>query len=201
MKLDLLPDFAKPYKTKGFDVRLVRGSYQLFKVSSKRVEGKKYPVLEQTYIGTIDPDKGLLPKKVSSLTPTLVEYGLSHFIRCNFKRKIQRSMFNHSCPEQSFILGVILFMYGHIQDRFIRLSYLSKDFTKTPDVTGPAAINRIKKIAVLIKSCLEDAIPNEADRDYILVLLRDLKVDINTPKPCVIYPKELSDLLVKYNLE
>ena len=34
-------------------------------------------------------------------------------------------MFNHSCSEQSFILGVILFMYGHIQDRFIRLSYLS----------------------------------------------------------------------------
>ena len=31
MKIDLLPDFAKPYKTKGFDVRLVRGSYQLFK--------------------------------------------------------------------------------------------------------------------------------------------------------------------------
>lgn len=145
MKLDLLPDFAKPFKTKGFDVRLVRGSYQLFKVSSKRVEGKKYPVLEQSYIGTIDPDKGLLPKKVSSLTPTLVEYGLSHFILCNFKRKIQRSMFNHSCPEQSFILGVILFMYGHIQDRFIRLSYLSKDFTKTPDVTGLAALKRIKK--------------------------------------------------------
>lgn len=201
MKLDLLPDFAKPFKTKGFDVRLVRGSYQLFKVSSKRVEGKKYPVLEQSYIGTIDPDKGLLPKKVSSLTPTLVEYGLSHFILCNFKRKIQRSMFNHSCPEQSFILGVILFMYGHIQDRFIRLSYLSKDFTKTPDVTGLAALKRIKKIALLIKSCFEEAIPDNADRDYILVLLRDLKVDINTPKPCVSYSKELSELLVKYKLK
>lgn len=63
MKLDLLPDFAKPFKTKGFDVRLVRGSYQLFKVSSKRVEGKKYPVLEQSYIGTIDPDKGYYLKR------------------------------------------------------------------------------------------------------------------------------------------
>ena len=45
IKIDLLPDFAKPYKTKSYDVRLVRGSYQLFKVTSKRVEGKKYPVL------------------------------------------------------------------------------------------------------------------------------------------------------------
>ncbi|WP_406029901.1 hypothetical protein [Succinivibrio sp.] len=201
MKIDLLPDFAKPYKTKGFDVRLVRGSYQLFKVTSKRVEGKKYPVLEQTYIGTIDPDKGLLPKKVSSLAPTLVEYGLSAFILKNFKRKIQRSMFNHSCSEQSFILGVILFMYGHIQDRFIRLSYLSKDFTKTPDVAGPAAINRIKKIALLITSCFDEAIPDKADQDYAKELLRELKVDINTPKPSVIYPKELSDVLSKYKLK
>ena len=47
MKKELLPDFAKPYKTKGFDVRLVRGCYQLFKISSKRVEGKSYPVLTQ----------------------------------------------------------------------------------------------------------------------------------------------------------
>ena len=57
MKKELLPDFAKPYKTKGFDVRLVRGCYQLFKISSKRVEGKSYPVLTQIYIGTIDPVK------------------------------------------------------------------------------------------------------------------------------------------------
>jgi len=60
MKKELLPDFAKPYKTKGFDVRLVRGCYQLFKISSKRVEGKSYPVLTQIYIGTIDPVKGLV---------------------------------------------------------------------------------------------------------------------------------------------
>ena len=64
MKLELLPDFAKPFKTKGFDVRLVKNSYQLFRVTSKRVEGKKHPVLSQEYIGTIDPGKGLLPKKV-----------------------------------------------------------------------------------------------------------------------------------------
>jgi len=67
MKKELLPDFAKPYKTKGFDVRLVRGCYQLFKISSKRVEGKSYPVLTQIYIGTIDPVKGLVEKKLSQL--------------------------------------------------------------------------------------------------------------------------------------
>lgn len=92
-------------------------------------------------------------------------------------------------------------MYGHIQDRFIRLSYLSKAFTKTPEVTSPAAINRIKKISLLITSCFEEAIPDKADRDYAKALLRELKVDINTPKPSVIYPKELSDVLSKYSLK
>lgn len=202
MRIDLLPDFAKPYKTKGYDVRLVRGSYQLFKVTSKRVEGKKYPVLEQSYVGTIDPDKGLLPKKLSpSESPTLVEYGLSTFIFKYLKRKVQRSMFNHSCSEQSFILGVILFIYGHTQERFIRLSYLSKSFTKTPEVTSDAAKSRIKKIASLIKTCFEELIPDDADRDYLIVLLRELKVDINAPKASVIYPKELSALLAKYKLK
>ena len=42
MKKELLPDFAKPYKTKGFDVRLVRGCYQLFKISSKHCIWKAF---------------------------------------------------------------------------------------------------------------------------------------------------------------
>ena len=77
MKKELLPDFAKPYKTKGFDVRLVRGCYQLFKISSKRVEGKSYPVLTQIYIGTIDPVKGLVEKKLSSDGLHLLSTGLA----------------------------------------------------------------------------------------------------------------------------
>ena len=110
-------------------------------------------------------------------------------------------MFNHSCSEQSFILGVILFMYGHTQERFIRLSYLSKSFTTTPEVTSDAAKSRIKKIASLIKTYFEELIPDDADRDYLIVLLRELKVDINAPKASVIYPKELSALLAKYKLK
>ena len=109
MKKELLPDFAKPYKTKGFDVRLVRGCYQLFKISSKRVEGKSYPVLTQIYIGTIDPVKGLVEKKLSSDELTsLVEYGLSNFILKHFKRDLIRSMYNIN-SEYLLILAVTYF--------------------------------------------------------------------------------------------
>ena len=122
MKKELLPDFAKPYKTKGFDVRLVRGCYQLFKISSKRVEGKSYPVLTQIYIGTIDPVKGLVEKKLSSdELPALVEYGLSNFILKHFKRDLLRSMYNIN-SEYLLILAVTYFMYGHFEERFVKLS-------------------------------------------------------------------------------
>ena len=38
MKLELLPDFAKPFKTKGYDVRLVKNSYQLFRLVSSKLQ-------------------------------------------------------------------------------------------------------------------------------------------------------------------
>ena len=80
MKLEKLPDFAKPFKKKGFDISKSGNRYQLFQVSSKRVEGKQYPVATRTYIGTIDPVKGLIPKKVDpqkQSSEEFVEYGLS----------------------------------------------------------------------------------------------------------------------------
>ena len=37
MKLEQLPDFAKPYKKRGYDVRLIYGRYQLFRHTSRKV--------------------------------------------------------------------------------------------------------------------------------------------------------------------
>ena len=53
MKLEDLPEFVKPYKVKGYDVRKRGNRYVLFKISSQRVKDKKYPVLKQEYIGVI----------------------------------------------------------------------------------------------------------------------------------------------------
>ena len=86
MKKELLPDFAKPYKTKGYDVRLVRGCYQLFKISSKRVEGKSYPVLTQTLIVKIVCDIYLKNLKLISFflfkEPV---FGVSHYNLLNLR--------------------------------------------------------------------------------------------------------------------
>ena len=98
-----------------------------FRVTSKRVEGKKYPVLSQEYIGTIDPVKGLLPKKVvvkTGVNDALVEYGLSYFMYKRFNRELKRSLFNVGGNATPLIkLAIIKFIYGHCDERFVRCKF------------------------------------------------------------------------------
>ena len=53
MKLIDLPDYAKKYKTKGYDVKKINNEFYLYKVDHKRVDDKPYPVTSLTYIGKI----------------------------------------------------------------------------------------------------------------------------------------------------
>ncbi len=177
MKIEKLPDFAKPFKTKGYDVRLVKNKYQLFKVSSSRVEGKSYPVLKQEYVGTIDPVKGLIPKKLPvDKTDAMVEYGLSHFILKHFKRRLVRSTYT-GCTNVVIILGIIHFMYGHTEERFIRLSYLFNTYRKEPEPTNIKVSKRVLTISEKIDSFLKEMFTDDADRDYLIAVLRSYKVN------------------------
>ena len=60
MKLIDLPDYAKKYKTKGYDVKKINNEFYLYKVDHKRVDDKPYPVTSLTYIGKIDKNLGLI---------------------------------------------------------------------------------------------------------------------------------------------
>lgn len=202
MKIESLPEFAKPYKTKGYDVRLVRGHYQLFKISSKRVPGKSYPKLVQTYVGTITEDKGLIHRKVSvERASALVEYGFSHFILSHYKRDLLRCFFNNSGSIQTVYMGIVLFMYGHTQQRFIDLSCLNTLIVPCPELEGSCAQKRIAKIANKIASLLQRDIPDTADRDYLIAALKDIKVDINQAKPSITYSDELQSIFNQYGIK
>ena len=47
------PDWVNAFKTKGTSVKKVGNEYYLYRTTSKRVPGKKYPQPVQEYIGTI----------------------------------------------------------------------------------------------------------------------------------------------------
>ena len=73
------PDWVKKFRTKGTAIKKVGNSYYLYKHSSKRVPGKKYPQAVDTYIGLITPD-GVVKKskkKVSLENIEVFEYGFT----------------------------------------------------------------------------------------------------------------------------
>lgn len=204
MRIDQLPDFAKPYKTKGYDVRLVRNRYQRYKISSKRVPGKKYPVLVQEYLGTIDPVKGFIPKQPktaaaqNSANVNLVEYGLSDFIIRQFESTLLRSVVSST---ELLYRGILYYMYGHAYDRFAKLSYLSRQLRPISEPEAPGELKFVIEIAQKIAELMTALLPDESDRDYVVIRLRDLKVSIKEERPRVKYPSDVLKILKKYKIK
>lgn len=79
--IKVYPEWVQKQKTKGTTVKKVGNNYYLYKHSSKRVPGKKYPVPKDTYIGRITPDgieEGVSRKiPVDSPEVTVKEFGFS----------------------------------------------------------------------------------------------------------------------------
>ena len=73
------PEWVQAQRTKGTTIKKKGGSYYLYKRTSKRVPGKKYPQPVDTYIGLITPD-GLVEsnRKILSVNDVEVyEFGFS----------------------------------------------------------------------------------------------------------------------------
>lgn len=73
------PDWVKQFRQKGTSVKKVGNSYYLYRHSSKRVPGKKYPQASDEYIGLITP-QGVIRKnrkKISMEDIRVYEYGFS----------------------------------------------------------------------------------------------------------------------------
>ena len=72
------PDWVQAYRVRGTTVKKKGDSYYLYKRTSKRVPGKKYPQPVDTYIGVITPDGVVEGRKKLSLADIEVwEYGYS----------------------------------------------------------------------------------------------------------------------------
>lgn len=75
----IYPDWVQAYRTRGKTVKKKGDSYYLYKRTSRRVPGKKYPQPVDTYIGIITPE-GIVTsnkKKVSLTEIEVWEFGFS----------------------------------------------------------------------------------------------------------------------------
>ena len=73
------PDWVQAFRTRGTTIKRKGDTYYLYKRTSKRVPGKKYPQPVDTYIGIITPD-GVVKsgkKKVKLTDIEVWEYGYS----------------------------------------------------------------------------------------------------------------------------
>jgi len=77
------PDWVNAYKEKGTSIKKVGNSYYLYKSTSKRVQGKKYPQPVQKFVGTITKDgvKRSKIKKVELGKVHVYEYGFSYALK------------------------------------------------------------------------------------------------------------------------
>ena len=61
------PDWVQKYRSKGTTVKKKGDSYYLYKRTSRRIKGKKYPQPVDTYIGMITPEGVIQSNKRKSI--------------------------------------------------------------------------------------------------------------------------------------
>ena len=77
------PDWVIAFKKKGTSVKKVGNEYYLYKATSKRVPGKKYPQPVEVYIGRITKEGVVRStiRKISTDSVKVYEYGMSHALQ------------------------------------------------------------------------------------------------------------------------
>ncbi len=205
MKLEDLPDYAKPFKKKGYDVRKQGDTYFLYKISSRRMEGKKYPVLQQEYIGAIDKSGTLIRKKEypqneEKKKHIWLEYGLSSFIMKKHKRALVRSLFNGSSEKNKafLVLAVIMYIFGSTTDTAVDCCHLSKgireEILKMRDIGSKERLEKlVKKIGELEKLTLGE------DKEDFEILMKFCVIDRDsTSEPD--YPEKALEILDRHGV-
>ncbi len=77
------PEWVQAFRTRGTTVKKKGDAYYLYKRTSKRVPGKKYPQAVDTYIGLITP-QGVIKsqkKKLDITSAEVKEFGLSKALK------------------------------------------------------------------------------------------------------------------------
>lgn len=198
------PDWVEKYRGKGRTIRKVRNGYGLYKCSSVYVPGQKYPKSVQEYLGMITEKDGFIPKESkgdSSKTRNYIEYGLSHFISVNFRKKLERAVYG-SLTDELYMLAVIYYMFDSYDELFFRFTYIAKGNEEALNKRIKAGINdkRLKTIVGNLDKLIKKSIPDDNDRNTLLKLLMLCTVDENAVVINMNYPDIVNDIVRKYGL-
>lgn len=164
------PEWAERFRGKGRTIRKVKNGYALYECTSEYVGGGNYPKLKQKYLGMITEKDGFVPKKSDAPNPVYIEYGLSRFLRGNFRREAVRHTYDFN--DDLFRLGIIQFIFGSTDEAFLESSALTyAESGRLAELAGRIRRSRVEKISAVIGAALEARIPDDADREVVRRLL------------------------------
>jgi hypothetical protein len=147
------PDWVNAFKEKGTSVKKVGNEYYLYRSTSKRVPGKKYPQPVQEYIGTITRE-GVIKthvRKISTDRVKVYEYGMSFVLQ---------TLFPEAFLINSHDRETLRFAFLHIVNHVSPRSYLLRN-TNLPSLSD-LHINlnmQIKRYERLAGISIEDLRP------------------------------------------
>jgi hypothetical protein len=147
------PDWVNAFKEKGTSVKKVGNEYYLYRSTSKRVPGKKYPQPVEEYIGTITKE-GVVKtkvKKISTDSVKVYEYGMSYALQ-----SLLPEAFLINKHDKETLRYAFLHIVKHVSPR----SYLLRD-TELPTLSElhinlPLQLKRYERLAGI---CIEDLRP------------------------------------------
>ena len=194
------PDWAEKFRGKGKTIRKVKNGYGLYECTSEYVKGEKYPKSRQKYLGMITEKGGFIPKKSDAPNPDYIEYALSNLIHSNFRRDVQRHVFDFS--EEMFKLGIIDFIFGDTSEAYLlssRLTYGEAD--RLSEIRDKVKTEKINRISQLIETGIERRIPDRSERDLVrkLLMLCVTEAAPGAKKPHI--PDAVADILKNHGLK
>lgn len=196
MKKINYPDWVERCHTKGTSIKRVRNGYALYKCTSVYDKEKGYPRSVQKYIGMIDEEKGLIPKRKDKRS--YLEYGLSRFIMKNYKRELSRAAYDHNILLVK--LGIVAYIFDDISDISLKRSFLIKD--DIDDIKNLRDRVNTRRLST-IKKKIDDLLSKDLNEDKNLItsLLLLSVIETDGKEEDVIFDDDLSSLIEKRGLK
>lgn len=162
------PPWVEEWRKPGRTIRKIGSGYALYHCTTVKLPDG-HSKTEQTYLGRITKEEGFIPKSGTFDSEPYLEYGLSHLIWENLRQDI----LHHLPSTDSLVLrlGIIQYIFGSIDDVFLRSSYLTYgQIDRLSPLAHKVSDAKLQRIATVTEQELRKRIPKEEEYNLVVKL-------------------------------